>query len=69
MRAAIKTFQLIKKEECRAFPERSYFKLNEEHPESISEFNNDEEIEVGRINTTGIISDRGLKFAEHPHEI
>jgi len=69
VRAAIKVFQLIKEEERRAFSKRSYFKLKEEHLEDISEFNSDEEIEVRRADTANIISDRGLEFAEHPHEI
>ena len=69
MRAAIKVFQLVKEEEHRAFLERSYFKLKEEYSEGILKFDNDEEIEVGRADTVDIISDRGLEFAEHPHEI
>ena len=69
MRAAIKTFQLIKEEERRAFPKRSYFKLKKEHPEDIPEFNSDKEIEKKKTNTTGTISDRGLEFAEYSHEI
>ena len=69
MRAAIKAFQLIKEEERRAFLKHSYFKLKEEHPENIPEFNSDEKIEVGRADTTSLIFDRRLKFAEHPHEI
>jgi len=56
-------FQLIK-EESRAFPERSYFKLKKEHPESISKFNSDEEIEVERVNTADTISDKRLEFPE-----
>ncbi len=69
MRAAIKVFQLIKEEERRAFPKYSYFKLKKEYPEGIPKFNNDKEIEAGRADTTSIIFDRRLKFAEHPHEI
>ncbi len=69
VRAAIKTFQLIKEEERRAFPERSYFKLKEKHPEDIPEFNSDEEIETKKADTINTIFDRGLEFAEYPHEI
>ena len=66
MRAIIKVFQLVKEEERRAFLKYFYFKLKEEHPESIPEFDSDKEIEVERADIT---SDRGLKFAEYPHEI
>jgi len=69
VRAAIKIFQLIKEEECRVFLERFYFKLKEEYSEDISEFDSDKEIEVEKAGTTGTISDRGLEFAEHPHEV
>ena len=69
MRAAIKVFQLVKEEERRAFPKRSYFKLKEEYSEGISEFDSDEEIEVGRAGIAGTISDRGLEFAEYSHEV
>ena len=69
VRAAVEMFQLIKEEKRRAFPERSYFKLKEEHPEGILKFDNDEEIEVERADIIDIIFDRKLKFAEHPHEI
>ncbi len=69
MRVTIKVFQLIKEEERRAFLERSYFKLKEEYPKDISEFNNDKKIEAGRADIINIISDKGLEFAEHPHEI
>ncbi len=69
VRAAIKMFQLIKEEERRTFPERSYFKLNKEHPEDIPEFDNDKKIEAKKTDTTNTTSDRGLEFAEHPHEI
>jgi len=60
---------LIKKEKRRAFPERSYFKLKKEYPKGIPEFDSDKEIEVEKINTINTTSDRGLEFAEHPHEI
>ncbi len=69
MRAVIEIFQLIKEKERRAFLKRSYFKLKEEYPKDISEFDSDEEIEVGRAGITGIGSDRGLEFAEYPHEV
>ena len=69
MRAAIKVFQLIKKEERRAFPEHSYFKLKEKYPEDIPKFNSDEKIIIERTDTTGTVFDKGLEFAEHPHEI
>jgi len=57
------------KEERRAFLECFYFKLKEEHPEDISEFDSDEEIEVERAGTIDIISDRGLEFAEYLYEV
>jgi len=60
---------LIKKEERRAFPKRSYFKLKEEYPKDISEFDSDKKIEVGRADITNIIFNRGLEFAKHLHEI
>jgi len=41
VRAAIKIFQLIKEKERRAFSKHSYFKLKQEHPEGISEFNSE----------------------------
>ncbi len=69
VRTAIKIFQLIKEEERRAFLEYSYFKLKEEHPEDISEFNSDEEIETEKAGTTDTISNKELEFAEYPHEI
>ncbi len=69
MRAAIKIFQLIKKEERRAFLKRSYFKLKEEYLKNISKFNSDEEIEVKKANTINTIFNKKLKFAKHPHEI
>jgi len=43
-----------------------------ENPENISEFDSDEEIEVRRTNTAGTAGttfNRGLEFAEYPHEI
>jgi len=60
---------LVKKEERRAFLECSYFKLKEEYPEDIPEFNNDEKIKIERADTADIISDKGLEFAEHLYEI
>ena len=69
VRATIEAFQLIKEEERRVFPKRSYFKLKEEYPKDILEFNSDEKIEVGRAGTTGTVSDKGLEFAEYLHEI
>ena len=69
MRVAIKVFQLIKEEERRVFPKYFYFKLKEEYSEGILEFDSDEEIEVGRADIVGIVSDRGLEFAEYSHEI
>jgi len=32
-------------------------------------FDSDEEIEIERADTIDIVSDRGLEFAEHLHEI
>jgi len=43
--------------------------LKEKYPEGISEFDSDEEIEVGRANITGTTSDRGLEFAEYLYEV
>ena len=59
----------VKEEERRAFLKCFYFKLKEEYPEGILEFDSDEEIKVGRADTAGIISDRGLEFAEYSYEI
>ncbi len=69
MRATIKVFQLIKEEERRAFLKYCYFKLKEEYPEGISEFNNDKKIKVGRADIAGIIFNKKLEFAEYLHEI
>ncbi len=69
MRAVIKAFYLVKEEERRAFLEYFYFKLKEEYSEYILEFNNDEEIEVGRVNIINTTSNRGLEFAEYLYEI
>jgi len=68
VRAIIKAFQLIK-EERRVFLERFYFKLKEKHPEDISEFDSDKEIEVGKANIINTIFNKDLEFAEHLHEI
>ncbi len=65
----MEVFQLVKEEERRAFLKRFYFKLKEKYPEGISEFDSDEEIEVGRANITGTASDRGLEFAEYLYEV
>ena len=59
----------MKKEERYTFLKRSYFKLKEEHPGDVPEFDSDREIEIERVDTTGTIFNRELEFAEHPHEI
>ena len=59
----------MKEEERRTFLERFYFKLKEEYLEGIPKFDSDETIKIERVNIVDITSDRGLKFAEYPHEI
>ncbi len=69
MRVVIKIFQLIKEEECRAFPTCFYFKLKEKYSEDIPKFNSDEEIEVRRTGIAGTIFNKRLEFAEYLYEI
>ncbi len=55
MRATIKIFQLIKKEERRVFLKYSYFKLKEKYPEDIPKFNSDKEIKVRKCKVALVV--------------